>query len=298
MDVVIAVDEMPKPGQTITGKSVEYIPGGKGANQALAIARLGAAVNMLGAVGRDENGKTLVENLKKDGVDVSGVAMIEGQNTGEAIIAVNRHGQNQIIVIPGTNALVLPPVIEKHIDLIGKSDIVVMQLEIPIETVEYTAEKAKAMGKTVILNPAPAPSYIPGSLIRNADILIPNESELELLTGEEVRDMESAAAAAKKLIAEGVEKVIVTMGSKGALFVSKDDTFISPCYDVGRVADTTGAGDCFVAALSVALTKGYSYRKAMEFANMASSIAVTRKGAQPSMPFLSEVEDHLRRFGI
>lgn len=298
MDVVIAVDEMPKPGQTILSKSMEHIPGGKGANQALAMARLGAEVYMLGAVGCDENGKALVANLKKDGADVSGVSMIENRNTGEAIITVNKHGQNQIIVIPGTNAMVSPQMIEKHIELIDNAGIVVMQLEIPMETVEYAAKKAKAMGKTVILNPAPAPQYMPGSVYNNVDILIPNESELESLTGEEARDMESAAAAAKKLIDGGVEKVIVTMGATGALFVSKDETFLSPCYDAGRVADTTGAGDCFVAALSVALTKGYSYRKAMEFANMAASIAVTRKGAQPAMPYLSEVEDHLRRFGM
>lgn len=298
MDVVIAVDEMPKPGQTIISKSMEYIPGGKGANQALAMARLGAEVHMLGAVGCDENGRALVENLKKNGADVSGVSMIENRNTGEAVITVNKHGQNQIIVIPGTNAMVLPSTIDKNIDLIDKSDFVVLQLEIPIDTVEYAAEKAKAMGRTVILNPAPAPLSMPDSLIRNTDILIPNESELELLTGEEVNDEESAAAAAKKLIAMGVEKVIVTMGSKGALFVSRDDTFLSPCFEVGRVADTTGAGDCFVAAFSVALTKDYSYRKAVEFANMAASIAVTRKGAQPSMPYLAEVEDNLHKFGL
>jgi ribokinase len=301
MDMVVEVDEMPKIGQTIKGKNLEYIPGGKGANQAYAASKLGAKVSMIGAVGNDNNSVILLSNLERAGIDISGISIINKQTTGVAFVVVNKQGDNQIIIIPGANAKVLPEMIDSKSGLIEKCRIILMQMEIPLETVIYTAALAKKNNKIMILNPAPAQDSLPDELLKNVDILTPNETELEMLTGDKVNDLdsdlnlglESVVLASRKLIRQGVNNVIVTLGKHGAVLVTEDNFIHKKSYDLGTVVDTTAAGDCFSAALAVACLKNQSLEQSMKFANMAASISVTRKGAQPSLPSLSEVEKAL-----
>lgn len=293
MDMVAIVDEMPKTGQTIIGKDLELIPGGKGANQAYAMAKLGGSVSMIGAVGDDDSSSMLLSNLENAGVDVSGIYILKGQHSGTAFIFVNKHGDNQIVAIQGANSQVLPEMIEKKADLIRKSDIVVMQLEIPLESVVYAAALAKENGKTVILDPAPAQPHLPDELLKNVDIMKPNETELEVLTGDKADSLENVVSAAHKLIRRGVNNVIVTLGARGAVLVNRDGYCHKPGYDFGKVVDTTAAGDCFTAALAIACENNEPLERAIEFANVAASIAVTRKGAQPSLPDISEVNEKM-----
>jgi ribokinase len=295
MDMVVTVDEMPKKGQTVMGKSLEMIPGGKGANQAYAAAKLGARISMIGAVGDDDNSDVLIRNLKTAGVDVSGIDIWENRHCGTAFILVSSNGDNQIVVIPGTNYQVRPETIDKKLDLIKACDIVVMQLEIPIESVVYASALAKENGKVVILDPAPAPAQLPDELLRNIDILTPNETELEILTGSQADSIEGVVSAARKLVDSGIKDVIVTLGGQGAVLVNEDCYCHKPAYEFGKVVDTTAAGDCFTAALAVAYGKNKPLEQAIEFAGAAAAISVTRKGAQPSIPGLSEVNERLAK---
>ncbi|MBP3906025.1 MAG: ribokinase [Peptostreptococcaceae bacterium] len=286
MDLVVNVDEMPKKGQTLIGSSFKEVPGGKGANQAVAIARLGGDINMIGKVGSDSFGKTLIEQLKNDNVDTEYV-QIENCASGVAMITVDKNAENSIVVAPGANFKVLEEDIDKCIDGIKKSDIVVLQLETPLNTIKYALEKSKELGKYTILNPAPAVK-LGDEIIRNVDLLTPNETELEILSGVKIETEDDIKKAAHVMIEKGVKELIVTLGSKGSLYINKDNMKLKNSYRVEAV-DTTAAGDSYTGALAVAFSKNESVEEAMDFASKVGALTVLKEGAQTSLPTLEDV---------
>lgn len=286
MDIVTTVRALPKPGETISSTSLSTIPGGKGANQAVCAARLGAQVKMIGKVGADEYGTQLIQTLKDAGIEIGGIQRV-GQ-TGMAFIQVSEDGENSIVLFSGANGQLIPVDIEEYTQVIEESDYILMQLEIPYETVYYTLKKAAIFGKKVVLNPAPAVLF-PDEWYEMVDTLTPNETELSLLTNREVNNIDDAVQAANMLIAKGVKRVIVTMGKQGAILVSKHGHARIPAFSVPTV-DTTGAGDSFTAAFTVGVTKGMDEVDAATFASKVAALVVKQKGAIPSMPLLEEVE--------
>lgn len=288
MDVVIETPHMPECGETITGKRVSMIPGGKGANQAYAVGKLGGRVSMAGAVGKDSAGQALLDNLKAVGVDVSGIAIVEKGTTGQAYITVDDKGDNAIILIAGTNGTLTKEFMRDNLSMIQDSDIIIMQLEIPIDVVAYVKEQAVSLGKTVIIDPAPAVRDIPDSFWKGIDYIKPNETELSLLTGERMESKEEICKGAHIMIEKGVRNVIVTLGSDGCMLVTEKSQEFFPSHKVEAV-DTTAAGDCFTAAFALALSQGKTSREAIALGQKASAIAVTRKGAQTSIPDMKEV---------
>ncbi|GED69284.1 ribokinase [Brevibacillus reuszeri] len=289
MDLVTHVHHLPKAGETISSHSFQLIPGGKGANQAVAAARLGAHVSMIGMVGSDENGSILLSGMSDSKVHLEGVSR-QG-TTGMAFINVSDDGENNIVLVPGANALVSVEHIEQNIALLEQSDVILLQLEIPLAVVSHVAKRAKEMGKLVILNPAPA-CELPHELLRAVHTVTPNETELEILTGLPVRTIEEVQAAARKLLERGPQRAIVTIGEKGALLVTADKASHIPAYRVEPV-DTTAAGDSYTAAFAVGLTKGMSEEEAASFASKVAAIVVTKEGAQPSLPTLEEVNSYI-----
>ena len=288
MDLVVTTERFPKPGETIFGKSFQMFPGGKGANQAVSSAKLGVKTIFIGKFGNDDFCKRLTESMADNGVQLQHILIDENETTGTALITVEKHGQNEIIVISGSNMKLTPDDIEKSKQVFKEVNVVLAQLEIPIETVIKTAQLSKANGAVFILNPAPA-QQLPDELLQLCDYLIPNETELEILSGIKVTDESSARQAAEKLAAKGVSNIIVTMGEKGALFVNGKAQFY-PAIKVEAV-DTTAAGDAFCGALAYSLAKEISIDKAITLANKVASISVTRSGAQSSMPYCDEVKD-------
>ncbi|MBM6738731.1 ribokinase [Faecalicatena fissicatena] len=289
MDSVIETPHMPKEGETVSGQSVTLVPGGKGANQAYAAGILGGNVSMIGAVGNDAFGTILKTNLGKAGVDISSVAEIEGATTGQAFITVDDSGENSIIIIAGTNGMVTKEFIQGHIKRIEESDIVIMQLEIPIETVEYVKDLAVGMGKTVIIDPAPAVADLPDSFWQGVDYIKPNETELEILSGKSMKTLEELKEGAREFLKKGVKHVIASLGEDGCLFVSEEEEKFFQSNKV-KAVDTTAAGDSFTAAFALALSEGKSCDEAIRFGQKVSAIVVTRKGAQTSMPTWEEVD--------
>ena len=288
MDCMIETEQMPRPGETVLGKSVTLIPGGKGANQAYAAGKLGGKVGMIGAVGSDAYGRKLKENLESVGVDTSSIEVISGGATGQAFITVDDEGENSIIVIQGTNGDVTRETIHKYISRVQESDIVIMQLEIPVDTVQYIKELANQMGQIVIIDPAPAQADLPDSFWKGVDFIKPNESELEILTGKTMDTVEDIKKGARKMLEKGVKGVIVTLGEEGCLLVTKEREDFFETSKV-RACDTTAAGDSFTGAFAVALSEGKDCADAIRFGQKASAVTVTRKGAQTSMPDRSEV---------
>ena len=282
MDLVINTDRMPQAGETIHGKGFAHFPGGKGANQASACARAGGNVKMLGKVGDDAYGDILLKNLSQDGVNINGIER-EKISTGVAVITVF-NGENSIILDKGANGLVDRDYIDRHIDAIDWADYIIMQYEIPMETVVYVAQMVKSKGKTLIIDPAPM-MEAPSELYRMADIILPNETETAQLVGEGNDD----EASVKKMYELGCKNVIMTLGKKGSIYYNGENMINQPAYKV-KAIDTTGAGDCFTGSMVAALASDKTMEEALEFASKASAIAVGRRGAQPSFPWKSEVE--------
>lgn len=287
MDLVTVCERAPKGGETLFGKEFFQVPGGKGANQAVAIGKLGTQVTMLGKIGNDSFGKDLVASMKNSGVNTEYIEN-SASSTGIAKIIVEANGQNRILVVSGANMDVDRAYIDRHIDVINNSDILVTQLEIPIDTVEYVLKKAKEAGKITILNPAPA-AQLNDEIIKNSDIIIPNESELGIITGMPANTLNEIEAAAQKLLNMGVKELIVTLGSQGSLHLNKKGSTLHSAYKVNAV-DTTAAGDSFIGGL-VKNIQDDNLDEAIEFATKVSAITVTRKGAQISIPTIEEVEN-------
>ncbi len=286
-DMVIKTSHFPAPGETILGGKFLMNAGGKGANQALAAARLGGQVTFVTKIGNDIFGKQALRQLKDEGINTDYVAVDPENPSGVALITVDENGENSIVVASGSNGTLSPEDFEKAMDELDETEFVLIQLEIPVETVGYIARIASGKNKKVILNPAPA-THLSDELLRNIFLITPNETEAEILTGIKVTDELSANRAATVLHKKGVEIVIITMGSAGAFLLHDNKSEIISGHKVVAV-DTTAAGDTFNGALTVALSEGKNIRDAIAFANQAAAISVTRFGAQASVPFRNEL---------
>jgi ribokinase len=284
-DLVVRTPRFPQPGETISGEDLQVIPGGKGANQAVAAARHGAQVSMLGRVGNDGFGEFLLDNLHSNHVDSQQVQR-DDASTGTAIIVVDSNGQNSIVLSAGANGKVS----SMDVDNASFSDhkLLLLQLEIPIPTVLSATRRAHESGLSVILNPAPA-KQLPEELISLTEYLIPNETELSLLSGMDVNDLPSAERAAKTLLARGVKNVIVTLGSKGALIVTGTQVTHVESFKV-NVVDTTAAGDAFIGGFAYSLLQNKSLEESVCYGCACGALATTSFGAQPSLPTKEEVE--------
>jgi ribokinase len=287
MDLVVSTERFAQPGETIFGKKFEIFPGGKGANQAVCCALLGSKTFFVGKIGKDDFGKKIFQNLETAGVNTSHLFIDDEENTGTALITVDKTGENKIIVIPGSNMKLFPSDINEKKNLFSNVKVVVVQLEIPIETVIKSGVIAKENNVTFVLNPAPAQS-LPDELFPLIDYLTPNETELEILSGIRIHDEISIEKAASLLLKKGVRNVVVTLGEKGAILVNNKTKEVFPSNKV-NVVDTTGAGDAFNGALAYALTNDEETGKAIQFANLVASYSITKMGAQSSMPKLEEL---------
>jgi ribokinase len=288
-DMVIKTHHFPSPGETILGGRFLMNAGGKGANQAVAAARLGGVVTFVGKIGNDIFGKQAVQQLEDEGINVNFVAVDPANPSGVALITVDQKGENSIVVASGSNGTLSPADFDKASDELGESGFVLMQLEIPIPTVEHIARIAALKQKKVILNPAPA-AELSDELLRNIYLITPNETEAEILTGVKVTDEQSAMKAASALHEKGVEIVIITMGAAGAFLLENGNSQLIKAPKVDAV-DTTAAGDTFNGALVVALSEGKTIQESIVFANKAAAISATRIGAQSSVPFRKEIKD-------
>jgi ribokinase len=281
-DMVIKSERLPAPGETILGGTFLMTPGGKGANQAVAAARMGGNVRFITKTGNDLFGKQSVELYKAEGIGTDYIFSDAENPSGIALITVDAKGENCIVVASGANGTLSPEDIEKARPAIEAASIVLMQLEIPIETVEYTAEMAFRKGIKVVLNPAPA-QQLSDKLLQNLHIIIPNSIEAEILSGIKVSDWTSAKAAANAINAKGVDIVVLTLGAQGAL-IKEGDRFYEVAAEKVTAVDTTAAGDTFCGALCVGISEGMSVVDAVKMACKASAISVTRMGAQASAP--------------
>jgi ribokinase len=285
--MVVKSKTLPKPGETILGGTFFMNAGGKGANQAVAAARLGGNVTLVAKVGNDVFGKQTIEGLQKENINTDYVFVDEHAPSGTALIMVNEEGENCIVVAPGANANLLPADIEK-VNSISAATIILMQLEIPMETVAEVVKNAKENNQKVIINPAPA-QRLDDQLLNGLFFVIPNESEATFLTGMGVTDEASAEKAAGILLKKGVRNVLITLGKQGAYF-QNGNVKLRIEAPVVKTIDTTAAGDTFSGALAVALTEKMDLEKAIRFAVKAASISVTRLGAQASIPYRSEID--------
>lgn len=286
MDIVVETDKPPQAGETKFGRSVRFVPGGKGANQAYALAKLGADIAMIGAIGQDAFGEQMSEAMSKVGVSMNGVKRLAGESTGVASILL-AEGDNRIIVIPGANARCTPEDVDAHLEEIAGADVVLLQLEIPLGTVMHAARTAKRLGKIVILNPAPA-TELPEELLQVIDYLTPNENELRTISGNVEGDGE---ALMRSLQRRGVRNVVTTLGAKGCAYVGPDGVSGSAQGYQVEVVDTTGAGDAFNAGLAYAIACGSPLSDAVLFAGKVAALSVTKFGAQGGMPELRAVQE-------
>ena len=281
MDLVVTSNIRPGAGETVLGESFKTVPGGKGANQAVAAARLGADVSMIGCVGEDHYGKAILENFKSNGVSVENMKPVTGSDSGTAHIIL-AEGDNSIVVVKGANDYITPDYVEKAKEKIKEADIVLIQQEIPEETVEYVAQLCQELKVPLLLNPAPA-RQLKAEVIEQVSYITPNEHEAELLfEGKEKEEV----------LKQYPNKLFITEGKQGVRYFNGEKEVLVPSYQVETI-DTTGAGDTFNAALAVALAEGMGFEKGIQFANRAASLSVTKFGAQGGMPTRKEVEESL-----
>lgn len=288
MDLVTRASRLPRAGETLIGQSFSTAPGGKGANQAVASARLGAEVAMIGCVGSDAYGVQLRDALLAEGIDCQAVSRVDG-SSGVALIVVDDSSQNAIVIVAGSNGELTPASLLAADVVLQAADVIVCQLEVPLETVGYALKRGRELGKTVILNPAPASGPLPAQWYASIDYLIPNESEATALSGVTVDSLDSAKLAAAQLIKAGAAKVIITLGAQGALFSDGNRVEHLAAPNV-KAVDTTAAGDTFVGGFAAALAHGKSEAEAIRFGQVAAALSVTRAGAQPSIPTLHDVQ--------
>ena len=291
LDRTIRVARMAKPGETLHTKEIFTAGGGKGANQAIAAQRLGADTSFIGAVGEDrEVSQTMLELLHEDGINCQGIATLSNHKTGQAFVIVDDESENLIYVHGGANMAFKPEHVDQNRGLITQSDFVVAQFETPIDCTTEAFKIARQNGVVTILNPAPAIDQIPKELLKVTDMIVPNETETEVITGIKITDQASMINAAEKFHALGIKAVLITLGSQGTFYSYAGKIAIIPALKVNAV-DTTAAGDTFIGALSSVLNKDFSnLEDAIKFSNKASSITVQRFGAQPSIPYLKEME--------
>ena len=287
VDMVVRTSHLPAPGETILGGEFFMNQGGKGANQAVAIKRLGGNLIFMAKLGNDVLGRQSVGYFKKEGIDTRYIALDEDSASGVALISVDDHAENSIVVASGANMLLNEQDVDKMLEEMCEGDILLMQLEIPLQTVEYAARKAFGIGVKVVLNPAPARS-LPKELFRHLYMVTPNRIEAEMLTGIKIANDADVEKVAEEICAMGVKNVIITLGSKGCLIREEGVSYRIDAFKVEPV-DTTAAGDTFNGALCVGLSEGMDLKQAAVMASKASSIAVTRMGAQSSIPYREEL---------
>jgi ribokinase len=288
MDLVTRASRLPRAGETLVGQTFSTVPGGKGANQAVASARLGAKVAMVGCVGSDAYGTQLRDALQVEGIDCQAVSIVDG-SSGVALIVVDDNSQNAIVIVAGSNGQLTPASLQAFDAVLQAADVIICQLEVPMDTVGYALKRGRELGKTVILNPAPASAPLPAEWYASIDYLIPNESEASALSGVTVDSLDSAKVAATQLIKAGAGKVIITLGAQGALFTDGQVFEHLPAPKV-KAVDTTAAGDTFVGGFAAALANGKREAEAIRFGQVAAALSVTRAGAQPSIPTLHDVQ--------
>jgi len=289
MDLIFRVPRLPRVAETLLGRTFATAGGGKGGNQAVAAARLGATVAMIACLGDDENGRVLRADLERDDIDCAAIRILPDDPTGTALILVDDDGRNSIVIVPGAYGRLSPEIVAEHAALVGAAKYVVCQLEVPAEAVAWTIKHARASGAKVVLNPAPVLGPLPADWFGAIDYLIPNEVEAEFLSGIPVTSLDSARAAAGRLREAGAANVLVTLGAKGIFAATEDGVERHFPANPVKAVDTTAAGDVFVGGFVASLAAGRSVADAVGFGQAAASISVTRHGAQPSIPRFDEV---------
>lgn len=290
MDLVVRMARLPKPGETVHGDEFQTIPGGKGANQAVAAARLGARVTIIGRVGDDSFGESLRKTLAADGVSIEHALVTAGCCTGVAFIGVEGSGANSITVVAGANGRLTPHDVESRADVIATADVLVMQLETPLDTVAAAIRVAHVAGVRTVLDPAPAPTESLPAEVRSVDLISPNQTEAEAMTGIVVNDVAGAERAAHRLQQNGAREVLLKLGGLGALVCDASGNIVHVRAAQAKIIDTTAAGDAFTAAVAVAMAEGKSLIDAARLGCAAGTLACTKFGAQPAMPHRSEVD--------
>jgi ribokinase len=291
-DHVVQVNAFPRPGETITGHGYQVLPGGKGANQAVAAARFGADIGFIACLGSDDFGTRMEQAFREDGMDTRAVMAVPDMPTGIAFIQIAANGENSIVISAEANACLTPAMLEPHLDYLRQAQTLLMQLESPKETVELAAFEARKAGVAVILNPAPA-RPLSDALLAALTMITPNETEAEMLTGIKVTDAASACTAAHKLRGKGVQSVLITLGAQGAYYSGPEGERLIPGFRV-QATDTTAAGDTFNGAFAAALQEGLDVDAAIRMAHAAAAISVTRLGAQTSIPYRAEIDTFLQ----
>jgi ribokinase len=293
MDLVVQAPRLPKPGETLSGSKFETIPGGKGANQAVAAARLGSQTHLFGRVGGDGFGQQLLSSLQAQGVECEGVAIDDSTHTGIATITVASTGENQIILAAGANGQVGQTDIDRLKQKLPGISTLLLQLEIPIEMAIAAAQAAQEAGVTVILDPAPAPAQFPSDFYKRVDILTPNQTEAELLLGRSICSIDDAIQAAQEFRQKGVQRVVLTLGEQGIVVADEQGITHWPTYPT-TVVDTTAAGDAFNGAMAAALDQQQPWTTALQWGLAAGALTVSRPGAQPSLPNQTELLQFLQ----
>lgn len=286
-DMVVKTSRFPEPGETILGGDFFMFPGGKGANQAVAAARAGGVVTFICAVGDDVFGQNALKGYRDEGIDVDSALVVNGKASGVALITVNGEGENEIVVASGTNALLSADYVSKVVGNRGDANMFLTQLETPIATIAYLAQYCKNANRPLIINPAPA-QELADSILDGLFLITPNETEAKILTGISVDNDPSMERAAQALLSKGVQNVIITLGSRGAFFMNREEKFLVPSHKV-KAMDTTAAGDVFNGVLTVCLSQDLGWQESIAYANKAAALSVTKMGAQGSAPFQDEI---------